>query len=136
MLAAPLALVGWQFLELEQREKAPRFFWAFSVVLRAKDTSRHPPEVICGTVFENVRGVAGSAPAHCATSGHFADPPPARRAAASRFAGTPLLIVPSRDASRACHSDASCNATEHALFIVPYQGFSWCYVQVVVPMWH
>lgn len=62
--------------------------------------------------------------------------PPAYRAAATRFAGTPLLIVPPRDASRACHSDASCNATEPTLLIAPYQGLSWCYVQVVVPMRH
>ncbi len=110
MPAALLTLAGWQFLELEQREKAPPVSSGplTPSCARAQDASRHPPEVICGTVFENVAALLGPL----------------------------LLIVLPRDASRACHSDASCNATEHALFIVPYQGFSWCYVQVVVPMWH
>lgn len=36
MPAALLTLAGWQFLELEQREKALHFFWVFNDALRTR----------------------------------------------------------------------------------------------------
>lgn len=133
MPAALLTLAGWQFLELEQREKAPRFFWAFSAVLCARRTPHDTLLKLFAVPFSKTSAAL---------------PGPllliVLPQAISRTRPRPLCCLETlcgsapahRAASRDCHSEASCNAAEPTLLIALYQGLSWCYVQVVVPMWH